>query len=70
MIRLVFYLFGFFFLTTGLAYTILFLNLLTMGYSFDLFVQSVLFAYPGFCIVLGFVMIFLTIFYRKRRSLN
>ncbi len=68
MIRLFFFLIGFCLLVVGFTDLVLYLNLLTMGYTFLEFLKFVLVGYPGILISLGFVLVLLTIFKRKRED--
>lgn len=60
--RLVFFFIGLFLWITGCTYFILYLNLLTMGYSILDFLKHIIFGYPGLLLCLGFILIFITIF--------
>lgn len=60
--RLVFFFVGLFLWITGCTYFILYLNLLTMGYSIIDFFKHIIFGYPGLMLSLGLVLIFITIF--------
>lgn len=60
--RLVFFFVGLFLWIMGCTYFILYLNLLTMGYSIIDFLKYIIFGYPGVILGLGFVLIFITIF--------
>lgn len=60
--RLVFFFVGLFLWITGCTYFILYLNLLTMGYSIIDFFKYILLGCPGMLLSLGFVLMFITIF--------
>lgn len=66
--RLVFFFVGLFLWITGCTYFILYLNLLTMGYTIIDFLRYVILGYPGLILSVGFILIFVTIF--KKRRIN
>ncbi len=68
MIRLVLFLCGFIFLVVGFTNFVLYLNLLTMGYTFLDFLKFIVLGYPGLFIVLGFIFITVTIFKEKGKD--
>jgi len=68
MVRMFFFFIGFFCLVFGFTDLILYLNLLTMGYTWIDFIRFVMFGYPGILIILGFILITITIFKEKRKK--
>jgi len=62
MIRLVFFFIGVFLFVSGCTYFILYLNLLTFGYSILDFIKFILFGYPGILLISGLILIVISIF--------
>lgn len=64
--RLVFFFIGLFLTIMGCSYFILYLNLLTMGYSIIDFLKYIALGYPGLILCLGLILIIITIFKRGK----
>jgi len=63
--RLVFFFIGLVLWITGCTYFILYLNLLTMGYSLLDFLKYIILGYPGVLSISGLSLIIITIFKRR-----
>lgn len=63
--RLVLFFIGFFCFVTGCTYFILYLNLLTMGYSIFEFINQIILGYPGIMLFIGLFLLIITIIIRK-----
>ena len=61
MIRIFFFLVGFALLVIGLVFTILYLNLLTIGYNFSFYVNFITRRIECYYTIIGFLIIILTI---------
>ena len=61
MIRIFFFLVGFALLVIGLVFTILYLNLLTIGYNFSFYVNFITRRVECYYSILGFIIMLLTI---------
>lgn len=61
MIRIFFFLIGFALMTIGLTFTILYLNLLTIGYNFSIYVNFILRRIECYYTIIGFTIILLTL---------
>lgn len=66
MTRIFFFILGFAFMTLGLSFIILYLNLLTIGYNFSFYVHFITRRIECYYTLLGFVMISLAITYKRR----
>ena len=64
--RLVFFFIGLFMWITGCTYFILYLNLLTMGYSLIDFLKHIILGYPGIILIFGLILMIITIFKKGR----
>lgn len=62
--RLVFFFVGLIFWILGSTYFILYLNLLTIGYSFFDFLKYVILGYPGIILIIGLCLLIITIIFR------
>lgn len=60
--RLVFFFIGLLMWITGCTYFILYLNLLTMGYSLTDFLKHIFLGYPGIILFFGLIIMVITIF--------
>lgn len=61
MIRIFFFLVGFALLVIGLVFTILYLNLLTIGYNFSFYVNFITRRIECYYTIIGFLIILLTL---------
>lgn len=61
MIRIFFFLTGFALMVLGLAFTILYLNLLTIGYNFTDYVNFIISRVECYYTIIGFTIILLTL---------
>ena len=61
MIRIFFFLIGIALMTIGLTFTILYLNLLTIGYNFSIYVNFILRRIECYYTIIGFTIILLTL---------
>lgn len=61
MIRIFFFLTGFALMTIGFTFTILYLNLLTIGYKFSNYVNFITRRIECYYTIIGFIIILLTI---------
>ena len=66
--RLFFFFIGFILLVIGCTHLILYLNLLTIGYTWNDFLKFIILNYPGMCLMLGLICITTTIFKEKRKK--
>ena len=64
MIRFFFFLLGFGFSVIGMMYAILYLNLLTMGYSFLEYIKFIFTKIECLFGLIGFIVVTITIFYK------
>ncbi len=62
MIRIFFFLFGFGIMTIGFIYTILYLNVLSLGYNFSYYVNLIIRRFECYLTVLGFIIMNLSIY--------
>ena len=60
MIRIFFFLVGFALLVIGLSFSILYLNLLTIGYNFSFYVNFITRRIECYYALIGFIIILLT----------
>ena len=60
MIRIFFFLVGFALLVIGLTFSILYLNLLTIGYNFSFYVNFITRRIECYYALIGFIIILLT----------
>ena len=68
MIRIFFFLFGFGIMTIGFVYTILYLNLLTLGYNFNYYVNFISRRFECYFILLGFLIMNLSIYIKGAKK--
>jgi hypothetical protein len=61
MIRIFFFLTGFALMVIGFTFTILYLNLLTIGYNFSVYVNFITRRIECYYTIIGFTIILLTI---------
>ena len=61
MIRIFFFLVGFALMVLGFAFLILYLNLLTIGYNLEFYVNFITRIIECYYIVIGFIIILLTL---------
>lgn len=61
MIRILFFLIGFALMVIGLSFTILYLNLLTIGYNFSFYVNFISRRIECLYAVIGFIIVLLTL---------
>ncbi len=61
MTRIFFFLVGFALMVIGLSFTILYLNLLTIGYNFSFYVNFITRRIECYYTIIGFIIIFLTL---------
>lgn len=61
MTRIFFFLVGFALMVLGLSFTILYLNLLTIGYNFSFYVNFITRRIECYYAVIGFIIILLTL---------
>ena len=61
MIRIFFFLTGFALMVIGFTYTILYLNILTIGYNFSVYVNFISRRIECYYTIIGFTIILLTI---------
>lgn len=61
MIRILFFLIGFALMVIGLSFTILYLNLLTIGYNFSFYVNFISRRIECLYAVVGFIIVLLTL---------
>jgi len=68
MIRIFFFLVGFALLVIGLVFTILYLNLLTIGYNFSFYVNFITRRIECYYTIIGFLIILLTIIIKGEKK--
>lgn len=68
MIRIFFFLVGFALLVIGLVFTILYLNLLTIGYNFSFYVNFIIRRIECYYTIIGFTIILLTIIIKGEKK--
>ena len=68
MIRIFFFLVGFALLVIGLVFTILYLNLLTIGYNFSFYVNFIIKRIECYYAIVGFIIILLTIIIKGEKK--
>ena len=68
MIRIFFFLVGFALMVLGLAFDILYLNLLTLGYKFSFYVHFITRRIECYYTIIGFIIILLTIITKGERK--
>ena len=61
MIRIFFFLVGFSLMVIGFVYLILYLNLLTIGYNFSVYVNFITRRIECYYTIIGFIIILLTL---------
>ena len=61
MIRIFFFLTGFALMVIGFTYTILYLNILTIGYNFSVYVNFISRRIECYYTIIGFILILLTL---------
>ena len=61
MIRIFFFLTGFALMVIGFTYTILYLNILTIGYNFSIYVNFISRRIECYYTIIGFTIILLTL---------
>ena len=61
MMRIFFFLVGFALMVLGLAFDILYLNLLTLGYKFSFYVHFITRRIECYYTIIGFIMVLLTL---------
>ena len=62
MIRIFFFLFGFGIMTIGFIYTILYLNVLNIGYNFNYYVNFIIRRFECYLTIIGFIIMNLSIY--------
>lgn len=62
MTRIFFFLFGFGIMTIGFIYTILYLNLLNIGYNFSNYVNFIIRRFECYLIFIGFIIMNLSMY--------
>lgn len=62
LLRILFFLLGFGLVVVGFVHIIIFMNLMTIGYSFSEYVNFIIRRYELFYIIVGFILINITIF--------
>ena len=65
MIRIFFFLVGFALLVIGLTFSILYLNLLTIGYNFSFYVNFIIRRVECYYTIIGSIIIILTLTFSK-----
>ena len=68
MIRVFFFLVGFALLVIGLTFSILYLNLLTIGYNFSFYVNFITRRIECYYTIIGFIIILLTILIKGEKK--
>ena len=68
MIRIFFFLVGFALLVIGLVFTILYLNLLTIGYNFSFYVNFITRRIECYYTIIGFIIIILTLIIKGEKK--
>ena len=68
MIRIFFFLVGFALLVIGLVFTILYLNLLTIGYNFSFYVNFITRRIECYYTIIGFLIILLTLIIKGEKK--
>ena len=68
MTRIFFFILGFAFMTLGLSFIILYLNLLTIGYNFSFYVHFITRRIECYYTIIGFIIILLTIITKGERK--
>jgi hypothetical protein len=68
MIRIFFFLVGFALLVIGLVFTILYLNLLTIGYNFSFYVNFITRRIECYYTIIGFIIILLTLIIKGEKK--
>ncbi len=61
MVRIFFLILGFILMVLGLAFIILYLNLLTIGYNFSFYVHFITRRIECYCTIIGFLTILLAL---------
>lgn len=68
MIRIFFFLVGFALIVIGLVFSILYLNLLTIGYNFSFYVYFITRRIECYYTIIGFLIILLTIIIKGEKK--
>ena len=68
MLRIFFFLVGFSLLVIGLTFSILYLNLLTIGYNFSFYVNFITRRIECYYTIIGFIIILLTIIIKGEKK--
>lgn len=68
MTRIFFFLFGFGIMTVGFIYTILYLNLLNIGYNFSNYVNFIIRRFECYLIVIGFIIMNLSMYIKGAKK--
>ena len=68
MIRIFFFLVGFALLVIGLVFTILYLNLLTIGYNFSFYVNFITRRIECYYTIIGFIIILSTLIIKGEKK--
>ena len=68
MLRIFFFLVGFSLLVIGLTFSILYLNLLTIGYNFSFYVNFITRRIECYYTIIGFMIILLTLIIKGEKK--
>lgn len=68
MLRIFFFLVGFALLVIGLSFSILYLNLLTIGYNFSFYVNFITRRIECYYTIIGFMIILLTLIIKGEKK--
>ena len=68
MLRIFFFLVGFALLVIGLTFSILYLNLLTIGYNFSFYVNFITRRIECYYTIIGFIIILLTLLIKGEKK--
>ena len=68
MTRIFFFLFGFGIMTIGFIYTILYLNILNIGYNFSNYVNFIIRRFECYLIVIGFIIMNLSMYIKGAKK--
>ena len=68
MTRIFFFLFGFGIMTVGFIYTILYLNILNIGYNFSNYVNFIIRRFECYLIVIGFIIMNLSMYIKGAKK--
>ena len=66
--KIILFLIGFFLMVTGISTLILYINLLTLGYTFKEYINYIIKLPAFYYVIIGFILINLALFKRKEKN--